>query len=34
MMGSGAADMATRMQPQVLEILSNSNALGLQDEKA
>ncbi len=34
MMGSGAADMATRMLPQVLEMLTNSNAAGLMDEKA
>lgn len=34
MMGSGGADMATRMLPQVLEILNESNAAGLQDERA
>ena len=34
MMSSGAADMATRMLPSVLDMLQNSNAAGLHDEKA
>ena len=34
MMSSGAADMATRMLPQVLDMLSSSSAAGLQEEKA
>jgi len=34
MMTSGAAAMATRMLPQVLEMLGGSNAAGLVEEKA
>ena len=32
MMSSGGAEMATRMQPQVLEMLQSSNLAGLTEE--